>query len=1194
MKVADKIRGLPAKVKKQLKTAVLLTCALATFAVPAFGDGYSILKPEEVESSAAAIEDVDLLLVAASAFGEARKAMYAFDPDGTAKTNFINNTTQLIGKSVNPDSSVFKWQNIGLIVGARDALSGSIWSAYQSPVTLSWTEVDTYGSDEFKAAYQRYKAFGYAVQLLNNQAKVSDTAAVSLNDGLDSMSKAAIKLGGFGVEFLDDYNPGPVLLSLYDISYMRTYSQNKLIKIVNENDVLYNIVNLFGSKVPGTGLSFFVILNAVLAVFGLALSMLLTLLGNRDIGQGIRGFLVRIVVGTVGIYLIANFMSIALDWVTNTVGDLDDASTVTYIQTNLNLYDWYLCGFAMPNSVEVQIDSTGHFVWTREAVEAVNKYTYDRIYGGEDPDVIKAHMESNSQTSNIGHISLITPSSTSGDGSSSTWATDVYYAFMDNYSQNKDNMADDGGDPNSPLAGISDFSIYQSKYLWMSSLTMTGGPGNWTVKGSGGRTYYGLNPISAYNLVRSNFAGDSIQASANVNPELAYVAYNVTSTSDVSGDRHMNSITRFIACFTMILAAMKGLITIFTAGFGGIIQGGVKTATGSSHGLGQALGGVIAVLGGVIGISVIMSMSLSLLDTIYGIACELLTGTELIDTFLQPIQDTLGQIKLIGPLIMGAASSVVEWILTLILSLTFPKLGGIPITVFAQYMSELPGRIAERAQMIEGMLFAGRMGGHGGLPPRPHGGGGGASGKMARAMAGQAFSSGARQAAAVMAAGASAAGALAGASLSTLGGKMADKADHMEGKPENPGLDNWDELTPEQQAAAATAAMNDDDWDNKSQEERQQYLQDQGVLKNGDAEGPSTSNQSGDTETPETPTESAPVEGEDSGGHETPTEPGTPAAPPTSNPPEVTGQLPPETVQTPTGEQSIAAQTPTGEGKDGGNGTIDTGSSEDGGTGSSDIGDSDEPPVNEITEESLNNEETLDQDIQQDALNVADEKSVSQDNILNDEDAQNEAYSELNSSAEITGANGNNNPNGNPAANGVGGELPETHGDSNKNPAAPTTGNAQEMAVSNLYNTEGSTAMTQNTGMQVTADNSVSDTTQNSQTNTQQGAQQAGKSGASSVNDTVKSKWGKEMSVKDQKNARLMRSVGHAMQAAGGNRTMKQGAFEAMGHLKDAAVAYTVPIELQNAETHPFLGSVHQRRVAKEKEKKEAQKNGKK
>lgn len=211
-----------------------------------FGGGYSALKDRAVISSAAAIEDVDLLLVGASAFGEARKVINASDNE--AVDTFVANTETILSN---------KWQNIGLIVGAREALSGSTWSTYQSPITLSATEVATYGSDDLSEAYDKYKAFGYAVQNLNSSAQKSNTTAVSVDEGLDAMSTAAIKLGSFGVRFLNDYNPGPILISLYDYRQLNNYRDNKLVQIVTNNEILNNVLRTFGEPVAGTGISFF-------------------------------------------------------------------------------------------------------------------------------------------------------------------------------------------------------------------------------------------------------------------------------------------------------------------------------------------------------------------------------------------------------------------------------------------------------------------------------------------------------------------------------------------------------------------------------------------------------------------------------------------------------------------------------------------------------------------------------------------------------------------------------------------------------------------------------------------------------------------------------------------------------------------------------------------------------------------------
>ena len=204
--------------------------------------------------------------------------------------------------------------------------------------------------------------------------------------------------------------------------------------------------------------------------------------------------------------------------------------------------------------------------------------------GGDDA-AIKAQMESYTQSSNVGIASFIMPSYSSGDEGGEAWSTDVYYAILKNYAENKEDLMDDGGNESSPLHGLDGFNLFRSRYFWMSDMRMDQNGDGWTASGYGGNNYYGLNPISAFNLIRSDFSGSGITATATVYPSIAYVAFDVNSLHSYSdsASTNMNALTRFIACFTLVLAALKGLITIFTAGFGGLISGGVKTAVGSSH-----------------------------------------------------------------------------------------------------------------------------------------------------------------------------------------------------------------------------------------------------------------------------------------------------------------------------------------------------------------------------------------------------------------------------------------------------------------------------------------------------------------------------------------------------------------------------------------------------------------------------------
>lgn len=1224
MKVTETIKGLPTKVKRQLKNAMLLVCAIATFAVPAFGGGYSVLKEEHITSQAAAIEDVDLLLVAASAFGEARKVMNATDND--LKDIFVSNTSAIIGN---------KWPNMGLIIGARDSLSGSIWSNYQSPLTLSGSEVTTYGDSNLADAYNKYKAFGYAVQNLNSNAQKSQGSAVAVEEGLDAMSAAAIKLSSFGVKFLNDYNPGPVLIALYDSSYLATYSSNKLVQIVLNNDVLKNIITLFGDPVVtigATNWSFFVVINAVLAIVGFALSLLLTLLGNRNIGDGLRKFIIRIFIGTCGIYLIGNFMSIMLGWVNETMLDVGQSDESRYVEENLNLYDWYLTGFKLPSGTNLQIDSKGNFIFTPDIVRSINEYTYGRIHGGGDDAEIKAQMESYTQSSNVGIASFIMPSYSSGDEGGEAWSTDVYYAILKNYAENKEDLMDDGGNESSPLHGLDGFNLFRSRYFWMSDMRMDQNGDGWTASGYGGDNYYGLNPISAFNLVRSDFSGSGITATATVYPSIAYVAFDVNSLHSYSdsASTNMNALTRFIACFTLVLAALKGLITIFTAGFGGLISGGVKTAVGSSQGLGQALGAVIALLGGIIGISLIMSMTMSLLDTVYGIALEIVGDTEVLNSFLQPVQEAVGGIPVLGKVLVGICRSIAEAIMTLVLALTFPKLGGIPITVFAQYMADLPGHMAERAQMIESTLMSGRSSAGGGFGgPR---GGSGQYGRMARQMAGNAFSSASRQTGAIVGAGMAAAGSLTGAGLSLAGKQLNKKADGLEGKPDNPGIKNWDDMSPEQQAKAAEAASSTDGWADMDEDARQAALKDAGVYDDNRADSgtpehdPAMGSDIGSVE--EAPVEESVAAAEDtldaadSVVEEAPQDPaaGTveengapiqevgqessmnqPAAQETEPAPAVSaeGGAPAETA--PAAAPVIGTG---GEGKTGG--TVPSTGNGSGQTVNVKEGDHVE-----------GSKQTVDTKVKQDAK--MDAKSVDASNTVNTTDAGKElgtAPTATTPTGELSGTTTGLGATGT-AAGGItataqqaqaagketvhSGSLPTgTSSSKTGRSAAQQSGaNAHYTSVSQNTQAGGNTTQTNTahadsmTQVNMGADQSRSVSQAGSPTQAPGGQQsldreidpqarkaaEAGSAGQSMNNGTAKSQYGKEMTAKEQRQARLLHAAGDGLQMMGGNRTLGQGIVDALGYAKDAALIAATPEELQQSG---FMTNLRMKRMEKE------------
>ena len=112
-----------------------------------------------------------------------------------------------------------------------------------------------------------------------------------------------------------------------------------------------------------------------------------------------------------------------------------------------------------------------------------------------------------------------------------------------------------------------------------------------------------------------------------------------------------------------------------------------------------------------------MTMSFTLLDQVYGIVCDLFSTVKGGTNLLEPLAEAVPDIPIIGPLFARALKDVGSFLITLFCAITLPKFGGIPVTLFCQYLSELPHVMAERAQQIENKFTGdfraggGRMGG---------------------------------------------------------------------------------------------------------------------------------------------------------------------------------------------------------------------------------------------------------------------------------------------------------------------------------------------------------------------------------------------------------------------------------------------------------------------------------------------------
>lgn len=736
---------------KRIKAAALFLAVMVTAAVPLVsGSGGAAFKePEEITAHAeGAYDKLAIELAGATAFDDARNAIKSADDPEAARAQFEENLALL--------TSGAHFGNVGIFVGPKGTSKNSdVWSVYQSKVTISNDQIQAYDSFTDNA-FTKYKVFGGAVQKLNAKAQKAKGSANSVEKGLDELSAAGAKITNLGTTLISEYNPAPILLAFFQSDELDTHPDNKLVALVNANENLRKPIRFMGSSTK-FGVPFTFLLLSFAVVFLLITSLLMTLINGRAAGENIRKAMVKFVLGCVAVPLIAKGLDAGVNFLNNASVAQAETPTSNYVEQNLNFADWYACGFGVPSGTAISINKNGEFVFSPEAVRAINTYTYRVVWGEENP-TDKQMMDKMEEyyTMYKGMPMGVGFSEPVRKGQTRNWNTTNFYATLANFGENK--VLNDGIE----LAdGVDRPDLGNVGYYITNATNMEKAGSGWKITGSD--TEHGVSPIAATNMMRTSFTGSAIVV--NTNSVMGSVAFDVDNGIGAA-DSKMSPLTRFLATFAMVMAAMKGLFTIFSAGFAGIFSGGAKAMTGSSAGTGQAIGGAVGLLGGLFGISIIMTMSFTLLDQLYGVMQALLSGTTAGNDILEPFKEVVQDIPIIGPILGDMLKSVARFVLTILCALTLPKFGGIPVTLFCQHMAELPGRFAEKAQAIENK-FTGDF----------RGGSGAAGNGLANALAlgNQAINSGRDQANGMKEGLKTIAGVGAAYGLSKAGDKLADK-----------------------------------------------------------------------------------------------------------------------------------------------------------------------------------------------------------------------------------------------------------------------------------------------------------------------------------------------------------------------------------------------------------------------------------
>lgn len=747
-----------------LKNALLLCLCLVTLAVPILSGTGGTAFAEPVTAQAAAYDDLALDLAGATAFDDAQKL--AAKEGSTAYDTFKAN----LGTLCSP-----YWGNVGIFIGPKGTSENSdVWSVFYSKVSVSQKQIDEFDGNT-SHAFSKYKAFGEAVQKANERAKKGGGSSYSIQKGLDGITSAGAKLANLGVSLVEKFNPAPLVLAVVDVSELDSHPDNELVQLVNGNRNIREVFNVLGGPIA-FGLPTSFVIMAFIVIFLIISGAILVLFNGRSAGENVRKAMARILIACIGVPLIASVLNSGITFLGDVTSPMTTTTEDNYVRQNLNLMDWYATGFAIPSGTSVVINEDGEFAMTQSAVEAINKYTYKAVTG-ENPTstAMMDRMEALYNLSEAYQASVAFQEPMKDGGV--PWKTENYYKILDNFGSNKETLNEgvdfgETGDANAnALANVG--------YLVQNNLSMSESGGVWTVGGNCSDTDMGISPIAATNLMRTTFTGSAM--TANENGTIGGVIFNADINSTSADDyNNMNPLVRFLAMWAIIMAGIRGLVTIFTSGFGGIIGGSAKSAMGLSTGLGQALGGVVALVGGIFGISLIMTLSFTLLDQVYGVLAEVLkalfnTFTTGPDDLIKDIGSIFFPLKLFGALLEKMFTGLASVIMTFIAGFTLPKFGGVPVTLFCQYMAEIPHRFAQRAELMESRFTGDYMSARGG------GGYGGAM-SSASTLMNNAYNQAGNQLKQMGAGAATIAGAVGGFGLTKLGQKLEKSGSHSSDK----------------------------------------------------------------------------------------------------------------------------------------------------------------------------------------------------------------------------------------------------------------------------------------------------------------------------------------------------------------------------------------------------------------------------
>lgn len=613
---------------------------------------------------------------------------------------FNNNISTIMGVQ-NPSGHTL-FSNTGAMYGAL-GLSGNSATAN---VIQKQSADTTFLTKHFGKQGIYYYKFGMAYTDLSTHAYNSKVSNMSTKSFVDGFNGLAATTSSFGLNVLKMINPMPVVLTMFDSDvrknpkYAKGADKNLFIGFINDHAMFYGITDFFGDHIMNGPLTMANMIVIVIMLISLGLAGVTTLMNGRQWGITARKFMSKVFIFSVAIPIASLVFTFGLNTLADVVSGKQTKSQASLIRENLDLGDWAKAAkFGLPANTNLKIES-GQFQLTEDLIQKINLYSMFMAGVIKNDKPTQANIKTatkyiQQRASQSNNRTTINWQDTTRVSDGNPYSTSGLIQVANSLGQNQ-------------KISLSKKDMNNIAYLSYASLNTSDGK-SFHMDGANQDSYFGLTPLSAYNILNTNFDKSGLSIQSNINsPQVPTIAvgadmYGAASLNSQTGAKP-SGILMFFLNIIMMSAAFKALARIFTTGFGSVLHGGGSATFGTATGWGELLGGAIALTFGIIGLSLVITGVQYGFDAIYqfivGAVNKALAGNPLMK-MLEGIKDDVSGIWVIGGLLEDCVNGIITLIVTIVMMMMAPRFIKIPIEAYGSWIEGLPGVIAEKVQEIE-------------------------------------------------------------------------------------------------------------------------------------------------------------------------------------------------------------------------------------------------------------------------------------------------------------------------------------------------------------------------------------------------------------------------------------------------------------------------------------------------------------